>query len=304
MALYLPARAKLNLHLRVLGRRADGYHRIETLFHALELHDDLWAEPAPGFSLEVQAAGARVEVGAGEDNLVLRAARAYAATVPACSGARLLLRKRVPAGAGLGGGSADAAATLLLLDALQGRALGEAGLHELAAGLGADVPFFLRGGSQWGTGTGEVLTPVRGVPARSFLLVVPPFPCATAEVYKNFRAQLIGDPPQATIPAVNALSYKALELPERFVNDLEAAAMARYPALAAIRDRVRAAGVGAVGLCGSGSTLFVAFDDEGARDRARATLTPILGGECALLATRSAPPTGPPVVRRWPTAGP
>ena len=104
MALHLQAPAKLNLHLRVLGRRRDGYHVIETLFHALELHDDLWAEPAPECSLEVRATGARMAVAADEDNLVLRAARAYDNAVPDSVRARFLLHKRVPAGAGLGGG--------------------------------------------------------------------------------------------------------------------------------------------------------------------------------------------------------
>ncbi|MCA8957407.1 MAG: hypothetical protein KDC87_15130 [Planctomycetes bacterium] len=161
--------AKLNLGLEVVRRRPDGYHELDTVFQELELADDLWASRSdePGVHLEMtsevgdDAAGRAVV--AGDDNLVVRAARAVLDEVGRRSvvigppGLRFALHKRIPAGAGLGGGSSDAAAALVLTDALLGARLPPARLASLALGLGADVPFFLVGGTARGVGVGEVL---------------------------------------------------------------------------------------------------------------------------------------------------
>src|SRR5258708_5565563 len=124
MALFLHARAKLNLGLRITGRRQDGYHLLETLYHAIELADQLWAErTASGVTLQLLADDPRAAVGAGADNLVVRVAERFRQRIPAAGGFRFLLHKAIPAAAGLGGGSSDAAAALRLCNALCGEVL-------------------------------------------------------------------------------------------------------------------------------------------------------------------------------------
>lgn len=301
MALLLPAHAKLNLVLRVLGRRPDGYHELETLFHQLELHDDLWAErggTAP--RLSVTADDPRDLVAAGEDNLVLRAAAAFAAAAGIDGGVRFHLHKRIPNGAGLGGGSSDAAAALRLCNALFGEPLAAPALDQLALPLGADVAFFLRGGSQWGTGIGAELAPA-SVPPRRFLLLVPPYGCSTRQVYENHAAHLQALPSPASLPAINRNPHRDSEVDLRYWNDLEAAAERVQPELARLRARVAAAGYGSVRMTGSGSALFLAFVGEAERRRAMDDLSGLQRHGIRLLATASATAgCPPPETRPWP----
>lgn len=262
MALALRAPAKVNLGLRVLGRRADGYHEIETIMQALELHDDVVAErKASGIALDVvAAAGAGLPVPADADNLAWRAAGSFLAHCGIRSGVRLHVTKRIPAGGGLGGGSSDAAATLLLCNALFGVGLDAASLHALALQLGADVPFFLRGGTQLARGIGERLQPC-ALPLRThFVLIVPPFGTSTALVYKKCASRLTSDRARSSIPDSNVLSGKGLETLSRIGNDLEAAAIELHPELARLRARVIDAGFTDVRLSGSGATLFLSFE--------------------------------------------
>lgn len=303
-ARFLPARAKLNLVLRVVGRRADGYHLLETLFHALELHDDLTVVRAPhGVRLEVTADESRLCVGAGPDNLVARALAALGAAAGARHGFAAALHKRIPHGGGLGGGSSDAAAALRLGNALLDRPLPEPALRALAASLGADVPFFLRGGSQWGRGIGDELSPA-SVPGRHFVLVLPPYGCPTAEVYKNHAALWNSGRPQDTVPPVTVPDTRDSALPTGFVNDLEPAAERVRPALGALRCRVAARGYAGVRMTGSGSTLFVACDDEAAALRCVSDLAVLADEGTRLLVTKSAPARSDPIEDRcWPEPG-
>ncbi|MDQ3855123.1 MAG: 4-(cytidine 5'-diphospho)-2-C-methyl-D-erythritol kinase [Chloroflexota bacterium] len=157
----------MNLSLEVLGKRPDGYHRLRTIFQAIELHDELWLELASDLSLEVEG-----EAPPGDDNLVLRAARALAAHAGA-RGARIRLRKSIPSGAGLGGGSSDAAATLLGLQRLWRLEMPLQGLERLARELGADVSFFLHGGTACASGRGDLITPLPAAPAMWLVISVP-----------------------------------------------------------------------------------------------------------------------------------
>lgn len=287
--LALPAHAKVNLTLRVVGRRPDGYHEIDTVFHELDLHDLLVVEPAAGLELVLDArAGIGMPVAAGDDNLVLRAARAYRDATGAAVRARFTLRKRIPAGGGLGGGSADAAAALRLLDALHGDRLGLPGLHPLAARLGADVAFFLRGGTQRGTGIGDVLTPLPHE-ALHFVLLFPPFGTATAEVYKNVKAELTRprDPPR-TLPH-KGLWRSGTGLAMGFSNDLEEPAMTAYPDLDRL-FRTLAVRHPDVRMSGSGSTLFLVRRSAAEADALARTLAWLPGEGVRILRTRS---------RRW-----
>jgi 4-diphosphocytidyl-2-C-methyl-D-erythritol kinase len=286
-ALCLPARAKLNLVLRTVGRRADGYHLLETLFHEIDLHDSLAARRAPhGIGLEVTADDARDLVAGSADNLVVRAAAAFAARAAVAHGFAFRLHKRIPHGAGLGGGSSDAAAALRLCNQLCGSPLDRESLHGLARALGADCAFFLEGGSQWGRGIGDELQPARTVPPRWFLLIVPPFACPTADVYKKHAELWRDGGPIDTLPVGSHRTIEDSDL-RRFENDLEEAAEQVRPELAQLRARVMD-DFPSVRMTGSGSCLFVAFDRQEDASGALAKLAPLAARGNRLLGARSA----------------
>lgn len=285
--LWLPARAKLNLVLRIVGRRADGYHLLETLFHALELHDDVQVELAPaGIALDVTADDRAFVVAPGPDNLVHRALAAVARRAGHRGGFAARLHKRIPPGGGLGGGSSDAAAALRLGNALLGNVVPDESLHGLAVALGADVPFFLRSGSQWGRGIGDELTAAT-VPANHFVLLVPPFGCATADVYKTYAVLWKIDRAEDSVPSFPVPETTDAALRIGFHNDLQRAAEQVQPGLAALRQRVGELGRRPVHMTGSGSTLFVACADAAAAARCADDLTPLRAEGVRIVVTRS-----------------
>jgi len=302
--LFLPARAKLNLVLRITGRRADGYHLLHTLFHEVELHDELWAarSDGPEDELVVRATDPRNRVEPTADNLVLRAVRLFRSVAGSHQRFRIVLHKHVPHGGGLGGGSSDAAAALRLCNALCGHPVAAGALQQASVALGADVPFFFHGGSQWGSGIGDELAPATTAP-RHFLLVVPPFGCPTAEVYKNHAAHLRSTVQVDTVPAVSLHPARDSEGHGHDANDLEAAAERVRPELAGLRRRIAELGFPEVRMTGSGSTLFLGFRAEHELEAAAQSLGTLQRDGIRLLATRSAEP-GPrdPVQSGWPTA--
>ena len=193
MATGWPAPAKLNLTLRILGRRADGYHRLQTLFQFLDVGDDLHLTVRPDGQIRLLIPVPGVP---DEENLVVRAARLLQAVTGCQLGVDLRLDKRLPQGGGLGGGSSDAATTLVALNQLWGTGLGEDELAELGLALGADVPVFVRGRAAWGEGVGERLTPVM-VPECWFLVMTPPCMVTTADVFRH--PKLTRNSPSITI---------------------------------------------------------------------------------------------------------
>lgn len=293
-ALQLRAPAKVNLHLEVTGRRADGYHLLATLFAAVDLADLLVAERRPAgqeHSLEVRADDARDLVPAGDDNLVLRAARAFCARTQRADAFAFRLQKRIPSGAGLGGGSSDAAAALRLCNRLCGEPLDDDALVRVGAALGADVAFFVRGGVQWGCGVGDELSPSRLSRPLFLTLIVPPFGCATAAVYKMHAARWQPADGTASIPRVRDChhhDFADVALRGGIVNDLTAAAEQVRPELAQLRARVEALGVAAAAMSGSGSTLFVPAASAEAAAACRQRLAPLLADGVRLLAARTA----------------
>lgn len=301
------APAKVNLRLRVLERDASGYHRIDTVFHALELADTLQVELAP-----TQAAGAAppgagdarhadrapgpgsggppgqgiglvvdgADVGPADENLVVRAARAFAEATGIAPAWRFRLRKRIAAGAGLGGGSSDAAATLRALSTLHDAPLDHDRLQELAVALGADVPFFLCGSPHArGTGYGHALTPLPALPRRPVLVLAPAFPVSTADAYRRLDelrgegsapgktpdpAPAGGGGPDAgaePAPTWDAVAAAA-------ANDFEPVAFAVHPVLEEMKAALAAAGGRPALLAGSGSALFGVFEEEAEREAA------------------------------------
>jgi 4-diphosphocytidyl-2-C-methyl-D-erythritol kinase len=253
----LCAYAKINLYLRVVGRRPDGYHEIETLFHSIRLADTLSFDAAPAGQLLLECDDPSLPPD--ESNLVCRAAAALRAAAGVEAGARIRLAKRIPMGAGLGGGSSDAAATLVGLCRLWGLSLDAAALHALAAGLGSDVPFFLRGGAALATGRGELLIPLPDAPPLALVLVSPPFEVGTPWAYRAWRPVPDGPSAAACREALARGDRQALAAALR--NDLEPGVVATHPELETIRQRLRAAGALGARMTGSGSTLFALARD-------------------------------------------
>lgn len=249
--------AKINLGLRVLGKRADGFHEIVTVFQTIDLADELEAEEAEGLSLVCDDSG----LAADGTNLVLRAAELLRATVPAAAGrgAAFRLRKKIPVGGGLGGGSADAAGALLALDSLWQLGLGRAELARRAAAVGSDVPFLIDGGTALGTGRGERLAPLPSCAGRLLVLGTPPFPLGTAEVYHALAAALT--PVEGGV-SVTRLFVNFAERNDFALagNDLEAPAFAMRGELSPFRDALRRSGAEVALLSGSGSTVFGMYD--------------------------------------------
>lgn len=245
----------MNLYLKVLGRRPDGYHELVTVMQPLSLADILEVERAgPGLDLELKGAN----LPGGPDNLVWRAAAAFYAALGQEPRVRLRLQKRIPVAAGLGGGSSDAAGTLLALNHLEGEPLPPTELHRLAAGLGADVPFFLSLRPQVGRGIGTELTPVE-LPAYWYVLLNPGVKVSTAWVYRSLDLEQLRE---AGAPFRE--SWEGERPREWVANDLESVTFRAYPELAAWVARLQGAGALAAGMSGSGPTLFGLFGKQAA----------------------------------------
>ncbi len=237
--LRIAAYAKINLGLRVLGRRADGYHQIETRFQSVTLADELRLAPAPeGLRVQMSPSGGVLE----RDNLVYRAARLLRAQAGRHLGARISIRKRIPFAAGLGGGSSDAAAALVALNAMWQLKLSPARLQELAGQLGSDLPFFLSGGLCRGSGRGEQLEKLPSAYAGSqIVLFKPDCHLSAAEVYAEFDRLPRAPSPQSAGPCANELSAAARRL---------------CPQLEEYRSFLAQQRVGCAGLSGSGPSCY------------------------------------------------
>jgi len=248
--------AKLNLGLHVVGRRRDGYHEIVTIFQAIDLCDVLEGEAAGTLTLEVSAPSIPTD----ETNLVVKAARLLQDHCPSArgQGARLRLDKAIPVGAGLGGGSSDAAGALVLLNELWGLHLESSVLLALAAELGSDVPFFLSGGTALGTGRGESIEPLPPIADRMVLLGSPPFGLRTPEVYRALDAPLTARRANVTVPRLFVKFAKGNDF-ALASNDLEAVAFRLRGELVIFRDAVSRSGAEVALVSGSGSTVFGLF---------------------------------------------
>lgn len=263
------AHAKVNLWLNVVGRRADGYHLLHSLVAFCDLADTVEARPAADLSLVLT--GPTAGVLAGEtDNLVLAAARALAARAGVAPRAALALTKRIPVAAGLGGGSADAAAALRVLADLWRVALPVEELFDLAASLGADVPMCLAGRAAIASGIGERLEPATELPPCAMLLVNPGVALPTAEVFAARRG------PFSPVRPVDRTWRDLADLVEDLAargNDLAAAAISLRPEIGAVLELLRGSGgVRYAAMSGSGATCFALCDDRAAAERAAATV--------------------------------
>jgi 4-diphosphocytidyl-2-C-methyl-D-erythritol kinase len=252
---------KLNLSLRVLGRRRDGYHDVESLVISLgQPHDVLeaFAVPAPGgVQVEVVRDEVNDEVPSDHRNLAFIAAEKLLVRAGRSGhGVRLVLRKHIPAGGGLGGGSADAAAALLAVRELLEVDVDDAGVMALAAEVGSDVPFCLRGGAAWMRGRGERIDPVSLPTGVAFVVAIPPFRLSTPDVYRAWD-ELGGPQSDRTVPAPRRIQHVVTDL----VNDLEPAAEALEPRMREFRAALEAATGAPALLAGSGSAYVVPVAD-------------------------------------------
>jgi 4-diphosphocytidyl-2-C-methyl-D-erythritol kinase len=290
-ALRIRAHAKLNLLLRVLAREADGYHGIETVFARLDLHDELEAERtgAPGVALEVEGAAC----GPAQENLAVRAAQMVLDGTGNRFGVRLKLVKRIPVGAGLGGGSADAAAALELVNRLADDAVPRHELLQYAARLGADVPFLWCGAPlALGWGHGERLLRLAPLPDRPILLLLPPVGVSTVEAY-GWVDQLRTEGTRR-----GAVTYDAdvlgswSDLARLAGNDFEAAVFTRHPEVKEAFEALARTRPLLCRMSGSGSALFAVYRSE--RDREDAVMQ--LGrkhGSTVPASLLTSPPEGP-----------
>jgi 4-diphosphocytidyl-2-C-methyl-D-erythritol kinase len=246
-----PAPAKLNLFLHVVGRRPDGYHQIQTVFQLVDLADRIFITPRR--DREIRRLEGPADVAPGQD-LCLRAARRLQEASATGSGADIRLEKRIPIQGGLGGGSSDAATTLVALNEIWGLRLPSSVLAELGLGLGADIPFFVLGQTAWGEGVGEQLTPV-DLPSKHYAIVFPGVGIPTAEIFQ--APELTRKTPETTIRGFLQAGGR---------NDCEPVVTGRSPevrqALAWLARR------GDARMTGTGSCVFAAFEDRGSAQAA------------------------------------
>jgi 4-diphosphocytidyl-2-C-methyl-D-erythritol kinase len=274
VALILPAYAKLNLTLDVVGRRPNGYHDIDSVMQTVSLHDLLWIERTDCRVFEV--VGPPIE----GENLILKAARELEGRSSCALPFTIRLFKRIPLGAGLGGGSADAATFLMAANQLYDLKLKPEQLIEIAADIGQDLPFFLRGGTARATGLGSEVSPLPPIASNCrILLVSPPVPVATRTVYEAVDGS--ASSARRTPAVVEALSTPSPTLPTRgreieraFGNDLESVTRKLYPAFDEAVERLRAV-VPSLTMTGTGGALFAVFPTRRQADAALAAVRPV-----------------------------
>jgi len=238
------AYAKINLSLSVLRRREDGFHEINSLIQTIDLADEITVN-GTGNALNVEN---DLRIAPGED-LAWRAARLVLDRKDVPFGMKIRVHKRIPTGAGLGGGSSDAAAVLWAVDRLTPPVLPHKDLLNLAAQLGSDVPLFLHGGLVRATGRGESITPIFPSRREMFVLIVPSVHCNTASVYRQMDTRIVP-------------GRSSTQQPDLGENDLYAAAVFLYPKLIPYAQAIGKLGAEYYGMSGSGSTFYAAFNDE------------------------------------------
>ena len=260
-SLRLRAFAKINLLLKVRGRRPDGYHEILTVYQTIGLHDRLTLSLLKtGKTIHVQCADPAVP--SGRRNLIYQACELWRRAREYRGGIEVSLEKRIPTGAGLGGGSSDAAAALLGLERLTGDRLNSHCRQRLAARLGSDVPLFLWGGRVLGCGRGEEVYPLWDLPRRYCLVAFPGFSVSTAEAYREVgrSLRLTISPKRSRMVEFGAWPRYSLDSWGPAENDFERVVFARWPELAQVKTQLIQAGAETASLTGSGSAVFAVFD--------------------------------------------
>ena len=253
--------AKVNLTLEVLGKRPDGYHEIRSLLQPVDLFDELTIETTGGDGIEISSSG--IEIPEGEDNLAWRAADIFLSESGFDSGLAISIKKKIPPGSGLGGGSGNAAAVLMGLNRLTG-ALTEETLFGIAPRLGADVAFFIRSVASAAMGIGERINVIKDFPLLYYVILCPNLHVSTADVYARWDEMNAEGPGHEPFPDMNEIVGRFKEPAGDFPlrNDLEAPAFELYPEIKAFRHILSSLGVKNVLMSGSGSAVYAVFREE------------------------------------------
>ena len=273
--LRLKAPAKVNLRLRVVGKRADGYHLLESIMLPVALFDEIEIRPSESGEIALSVDGDGAGVPTDSSNLVVRAVEALAAEIGRPIPVRIRLTKRIPVAAGLGGGSSDAAIVLKGINEALGSPLTDERLEEIGVGLGADVPFFIRCRPAIATGIGEQLEMWQFTAPAWFLLVNPGFAVSTAEVFRNVSFRLTNQVHRANLPK---LVSDVREIRSLLVNDLEPATFNLYPEVRRVRELLSDRAPHGSMMSGSGPTVFGVFASREEGDRQRRDLSRVEAG--------------------------
>lgn len=256
--LIIEAPAKVNLTLKVLGKRADGYHELETVMQQISLRDRVMLQPADhGISLESNS----VDIPADENNLAWRAARLLFDEFSLPAGLKIFIEKNIPVGAGLAGGSTDAAAVIEGINRLWSLGLSQAQMCELGLRLGSDVPFCLVGGTALARGRGEILTPLPGGLHLDMVLVKPAFQLSTAEIYGAFRLDQVDQAPDNSAFLAAWQNCDIIALATQMKNVLESVSIPRCPEVARIKEQLMECQALVSLMSGSGPTVVGIFAD-------------------------------------------
>ncbi len=265
----LPSFAKINLILRIIGKRRDGFHTVHTVLQTVDLHDELVFDFVPASSFHVTLNFLNSTIPADETNLIYRACKTFDEIYPLCHRVNVKVKKRIPVESGLGGGSSNAACTLIALSCLYDWPIASKDLHRIAGTLGSDIPFFLQGGTALGTVRGNRILALHNWPDAKVLLVVPEINCSTAVIYKEYdRRNLL-------TPVSKSIKIRGVQRPESqrdyvslVKNDLERVVFDLNPELDSIKKRLLELGAIAAALTGSGSAIFGLFSNTVDFDRA------------------------------------
>lgn len=268
-ALTLPSFAKINLQLRILGKRDDGFHELFTVFQTVSLHDSLTFNMSDGLTLTSNHKYLPTD----ERNLVIKAAKALQQRFDIKKGANVHLVKQIPTPGGLGGGSSNAAVALLGLRRLWGIDASGEDLHYIAAGLGSDAPYFLYGGTAIGTGRGEVIEPIGDLEAKFVLIVTPKVRVSTRGAFARINATTLTK--EASDHNLQVCRSEAAILDLRhsaLINDFEASVFSAYPEIRRVKDTLLDLGALNAAMSGSGASVFAIFDKEETRQAAQKAL--------------------------------
>ena len=253
--------AKINLILRVLGKRTDGYHELASLMQRVSLCDEMtFVSRRTGIVLHCPGC----KLPTNEENIVFRAAKMFFNYIRWQGGIEITVRKKIPLAAGLGGGSSNAATTLMVLNEITRAGLSKETLMKLGLKLGADVPFFIFEKTAWAFGVGERLREANEIPAPWFLLVNPGFEIPTRAVYEGLKYGLTNEPIQYNIPRLQTV----FQIAGGLHNDLETVSEKICPAVKEIKNRMRARGSLGSLMSGSGPTVFGIFENKAAAENA------------------------------------
>lgn len=265
----LPSFAKLNWTLRVVGKRADGFHELFTVFQTVSLHDTIHFEAAG----ELEFSCDDPSIPTDDRNLIIKAAQELQASSNSIWGARVHLEKRIPSPGGLGGGSSNAAVALMGFRRLWNLDVPDETVNKIAAALGSDVPFFLQGGTAIGTGRGELIEPIGDIDESEMLVITPDVNVSTRVAFERMAVPTLTNEESNRILRVCRLEADSLDLlHSELINDFEASVFSAYPEIKRVKDTLLDLRAARAALCGSGASVFAIFDKKEARQTAQEAL--------------------------------